>query len=178
MDDKDGGKNGVIVFTNKMPETCDASYSVVCILSECTGDFVDSTVFQQKKDALDIIERLLPLVGNAEEKLCRARNWSFVDILGGGLFADIFKYHNIGHAKNSMDEADALLRKLSGVLGGIEIPVDYRMQFGGFSTFADFVFDGFLISDAYMAGKILSSLEQVRELERRLSALQTRLRLM
>ena len=52
------------------------------------------------------------------------------------------------------------------------------MQFGGFSTFADFVFDGFLISDAYMAGKILSSLEQVRELERRLSALQAQLRLM
>lgn len=138
---------------------------------------MDTTVFQQKKDALAIIERLLPLVGAAEEKLCRARNWSFIDVLGGGLFADIFKYHNIGRAKNSMDEADSLLRKLGDVLGGIEIPVDYRMSFGGFSTFADFMFDGFIISDVYMAGKILSSLDQVRELKRRLTALQTQLQL-
>ena len=77
-----------------------------------------------------------------------------------------------------MDEADRLLRELSSILGGMEIPVDYRMQLGGFATFADFVFDGFIISDVYMAGKILSSLEQVRELKKRLVALQVQLQSM
>ena len=130
---------------------------------------------QKKTDALCVLDRLVPLVFDAEKRLSHARNWSFIDVLGGGFFVDIFKYLNIGRAKNSMDEADRLLRELSSILGGMEIPVDYRMQLGGFATFADFVFDGFIISDVYMAGKILSSLEQVRELKRRLVALQVQL---
>ena len=133
---------------------------------------------QKKTDALCVLDRLVPLVFDAEKRLSHARNWSFIDVLGGGFFVDIFKYLNIGRAKNSMDEADRLLRELSSILGGMEIPVDYRMQLGGFSTFADFVFDGFIISDVYMAGKILSSLEQVRELKKRLVALQVQLQSM
>lgn len=133
---------------------------------------------QKKTDALCVLDRLVPLVFDAEKRLSHARNWSFIDVLGGGFFVDIFKYLNIGRAKNSMDEADRLLRELSSVLGGMEIPVDYRMQLGGFATFADFVFDGFIISDVYMAGKILSSLEQVRELKKRLVALQVQLQSM
>ena len=133
---------------------------------------------QKKTDALCVLDRLVPLVFDAEKRLSHARNWSFIDVLGGGFFVDIFKYLNIGRAKNSMDEADRLLRELSSILGGMEIPVDYRMQQGGFATFADFVFDGFIISDVYMAGKILSSLEQVRELKKRLVALQVQLQSM
>ena len=133
---------------------------------------------QKKTDALCVLDRLVPLVFDAEKRLSHARNWSFIDVLGGGFFVDIFKYLNIGRAKNSMDEADRLLRELSSILGGMEIPVDYRMQLGGFATFADFVFDGFIISDVYMAGKILSSLEQVRELKKRLVALQGQLQSM
>ena len=133
---------------------------------------------QKKTDALCVLDRLVPLVFDAEKRLSHARNWSFIDVLGGGFFVDIFKYLNIGRAKNSMDEADRLLRELSSVLGGMEIPVDYRMQLGGFATFADFVFDGFIISDVYMAGKILASLDQVKELKRRLVALQVQLQSM
>ena len=133
---------------------------------------------QKKTDALCVLDRLVPLVFDAEKRLSHARNWSFIAVLGGGFFVDIFKYLNIGRAKNSMDEADRLLRELSSILGGMEIPVDYRMQLGGFATFADFVFDGFIISDVYMAGKILSSLEQVRELKKRLVALQVQLQSM
>ena len=133
---------------------------------------------QKKTDALCVLDRLVPLVFESEKRFSHARNWSFIDVLGGGFFVDIFKYLNIGRAKNSMDEADRLLRELSSILGGMEIPVDYRMQLGGFATFADFVFDGFIISDVYMAGKILSSLEQVRELKKRLVALQVQLQSM
>lgn len=133
---------------------------------------------QKKTDALCVLDRLVPLVFDAEKRLSHARNWSFIDVLGGGFFVDIFKYLNIGRAKNSMDEADRLLRELSSILGGMEIPVDYRMQLGGFATFADFVFDGFIISDVYMAGKILTSLDQVKELKKRLVALQVQLQSM
>lgn len=133
---------------------------------------------QKKTDALCVLDRLVPLVFDAEKRLSHARNWSFIDVLGGGFFVDIFKYLNIGRAKNSMDEADRLLRELSSILCGMEIPVDYRMQLGGFATFADFVFDGFIISDVYMAGKILASLDQVKELKRRLVALQVQLQSM
>ena len=133
---------------------------------------------QKKEDALCVLDRLVPLVFDAEKRLSHAWNWSFIDVLGGGFFVDIFKYLNIGRAKNSMDEVDRLLRELSSILGGMEIPVDYRMQLGGFATFADFVFDGFIISDVYRAGKILASLDQVNELKRRLVALQVQLQSM
>jgi len=48
------------------------------------------------------------------------------------------------------------------------------MSLGGFSSFADFVFDG-LLADAYMQSKIAQSLRQVEELERELLRLRERL---
>lgn len=121
----------------------------------------------QAVEALNIINRLLPLIDEAEKKLKSARNWSIVDMLGGGIVVDLIKHHKLNGAADLMNEANYLLQRLQELLGSVSIPADYRMHVGGFATFADFLFDG-ILADAYMSSKIFSSLEQVRMLRKRL----------
>ena len=66
------------------------------------------------------------------------------------------------------------MQEVSRDLGSIEIPNDYRMQLGGFLTFADFFFDGIFV-DAYMASKIMNSLDEVQKLKSRLYLLKSKL---
>ena len=126
-------------------------------------------------EANSIIDQLLPLVEEAERKLKSARNWSILDILGGGFIVDLIKHHKLNGAANLMNEANMLMQRLQQVLGSVSIPVDYSMTIGGFSTFADFLFDG-VFADAYMASKIFSSLDEVRRLKEKLYILKNQLR--
>ena len=127
---------------------------------------------QNTGEALAIVDRLLPIVDEAERKLKSARNWSVLDMLGGGFIVDMVKNYKLNGAAGLMREADALLRRLQQVLGAISMPQDYRMSIGGFATFADFFFDG-IFADACMASKIFSSLDEVRRLKERLLELRT-----
>jgi hypothetical protein len=133
-----------------------------------------STELKEINDARDIVRQLLPLVEQAEKKFTSARNWGIVDLLGGGLITDLIKHSQLGSASNTMNQISDLLSDLQRELQDIDIPTDYRMQMGGFATFADFVFDGTL-ADAWMESKIVSSLDQVRQLRQRLTVLQDRL---
>lgn len=117
--------------------------------------------------ALSLIDQLIPILNEAERALSSARTWGVFDMLGGGLFVDLVKHHKINRAKNAMDEASDLLSALQRELSGIQVPADSRMEVGGFLTFADFFFDGFLV-DAFMFSKILSSLDHVRTLKDRI----------
>ena len=128
----------------------------------------------QVNAALGTVNTLIPLVETAESQFKSARNWSFFDVLGGGFFSDMIKHYKLGKASDSMREIDSLLHTLATQLGNINIPADYRMQMNGFVTFADFMFDGVLV-DAYMAHKIMSSLEQERQLKDKLYILRERL---
>ena len=126
-------------------------------------------------EALNLIDRLIPLVEEAEGKLKSARNWSILDILGGGFIVDMIKHYKLNGAANLMNEANMLLQRLQQVLGSVSIPADYSMTISGFSTFADFLFDG-VFADSYMASKIFSSLDEVRRLKEKLYMLKNQLR--
>lgn len=126
------------------------------------------------QDCKVIINKLIPLINEAEDKFKSARNWGVVDLLGGGLLVDLIKHSKLSSASNVMNEINYLLGELQRELKDIYIPTDYRMQLGGFSTFADFFFDGTL-ADAYMESKIISSLDQVRTLKNRILELDSRL---
>ncbi|MCR5217884.1 hypothetical protein [Treponema sp.] len=125
-------------------------------------------------NAMTTVNQLIPLVEEAEAQFKSARNWSFLDIFGGGFIIDLIKHHKLGKASQYMNEVDRLLHVLASQLGQINIPDDYRMQMNGFVTFADFMFDGIFV-DAYMTHKIMSSLEQVRQLKDKLYILRERL---
>lgn len=149
----------------------------VFIFKSCFSNFIMGEVDMsnlQIQEALNTVNQLIPLVEEAECHFKSARNWSFLDVLGGGFFVDLLKHHNLNKASDSMSEINYLMQQLSFQLGSIEIPNDYRMQLGGFLTFADFFFDGFF-ADAYMASKIMSSLEEVQKLKNRLYILKAKL---
>lgn len=125
-------------------------------------------------DAVNIINQILPLVDQAERSFKGARTWGFIDIFGGGLLTDLIKHSQIGNAANVMNQINYLLQDLQRELKDIVIPTDFSMNTMTFATFADFLFDG-ILADVYMQSKIMSSLEQVRELKTRLITLQNKL---
>lgn len=125
-------------------------------------------------DVQQIINQLLPLIDEAENKFRKARNWGFFDILGGGFITDIIKHSNLGAASDIMNRINYLLQDLQRELNQVVIPTDFSMNTGSFSTFADFVFDG-LLADIYMQSKIMTSIDQIRELRSRIMVLRERL---
>lgn len=121
-------------------------------------------------DCLRIINRIMPLLDDAERSFSSARNWGVLDILGGGLIVDLIKHSKINNAAGCMNEINYLLRDLERELKDVRFPTDYSMNTMGFASFADFLFDG-ILADVYMQSKIMNSLDQVRELRHRLEYL-------
>lgn len=125
-------------------------------------------------DVQIIINQLLPLVDQAEDQFRGARNWGILDILGGGTLVDIIKHAKLNKASNCMNQINYLLHDLQRELKDVVIPTDFQMNTATFATLADFMFDG-ILADVYMQSKIVSSLDQIRELRRRLLILRDRL---
>ena len=73
-----------------------------------------------------------------------------------------------------MNKINILLHDLQRELNDVVIPTDFSMNTATFSTFADIVFDG-ILADVYMQSKIMTSLNQIRELRSRLLTLQSKL---
>ena len=128
----------------------------------------------QVNQALNLTNQLIAELDQAERQLSSARNWGFLDVLGGGLIVDLIKHSKLNNAKVSMDRVQYLLQELRRVLGGISLPGDYSMNVGGFATFADFFFDSGIV-DVYMTARIMSSLNEVRNLKNRCYELRSRL---
>jgi len=128
----------------------------------------------QVNEAISLTNQLIGEVENAERSLSSARNWGFLDVLGGGFVVDLIKHSKLNQASNSMNQVNYLMQKLQHCLGSIQMPGDYTMNVGGFATFADFLFDG-AIADIYMTSKIMGSLDEVRKLKNKLYDLKARL---
>ena len=128
----------------------------------------------QVNKALSLTDQLISCLDEAERQLSSARNWGFLDVLGGGFLVDLIKHSKLNNAKVTMDKVNYLMGELQRVMGGIAIPSDYRMEIGGFATFADFFFDGGIV-DIYMTAKIMSSLSEVRKLRDKCYDLKSRL---
>ena len=128
----------------------------------------------QVNQAINLTNQLISELDQAERQLSSARNWGFLDVLGGGIIVDLIKHSKLNNAKISMDRVNYLLQELKRVLGGISMPGDYSMNVGGIATFADFFFDSGLV-DVYMTAKIMSSLNEVRNLKNRCYELRSRL---
>ena len=128
----------------------------------------------QVNQAINLTNQLISELDQAERQLSSARNWGFLDVLGGGFIVDLIKHSKLNNAKISMDRVNYLLQELKRVLGGISMPGDYSMNVGGIATFADFFFDSGLV-DVYMTAKIMSSLNEVRNLKNRCYELRSRL---
>lgn len=128
----------------------------------------------QVAEAITLTNQLIGEVESAERSLSSARNWGFLDVLGGGFVVDLIKHSKLNQATNTMNQVNYLMQKLQHCLGSIQMPGDYTMQVGNFATLADFLFDG-AIADIYMTSKIMGSLDEVRKLKAKLYELKARL---
>ena len=53
--------------------------------------------------AINLTDQLIAELDQAERQFSSARNWSFLDVLGGGFIVDLIKHSKLSNAKVSMD---------------------------------------------------------------------------
>ena len=117
---------------------------------------------REMKEAMDAGERALSSLRSAQAKLNSAGNWGLLDMFGGGLFSTIMKRSKMEDAKTLMETAKMDLRIFQKELKDVHIPLDLRMEVGGFLSFADFFFDGF-VADYLVQSKISNAKEQISD---------------
>lgn len=91
-----------------------------------------------------------------------AGNWGIFDMLGGGMFSTFMKRSKMNDAENLMESARIDLKRFQKELKDVNVSLDLRMEVGGFMSFADFFFDGF-VADYLVQSKISDAKKQVAD---------------
>ncbi|GHU73933.1 hypothetical protein AGMMS49992_14030 [Clostridia bacterium] len=118
------------------------------------------TTTQQADRLLELCDRILGYLAEAQRGLSSARNWGIFDILGGGIISTFIKHHKVDSVQSCLEAANPLLRQLGNELRQIGPVPELYVERGGFAEFADFFFDGFL-ADMFMQSKINQLRQQV-----------------
>ena len=111
-------------------------------------------------EAIEAGESALNSLYAAQDKLKSARGWGMLDMFGGGFFTDLMKHSKINDASRCMEDAKCHLKKFQKELKDVNLPLNIRMEVGGFLSFADFFFDG-IVADYLVQSKIANAREQV-----------------
>lgn len=109
--------------------------------------------------AIQAGERALESLKEAERQLKSAGNWGLLDLFGGRNISGIMKHIKLNNAKNTLETAKRDLWEFRQELSYLP---EINIEVGGFLTFADFFFDGFL-SDIFVQSKISKARDQVAE---------------
>ncbi len=107
-------------------------------------------------------ERALNSLYAAKDKLKSARGWGIFDLFGGGFLTDMIKHSQMQDASRYMEDARYQLQIFQRELRDVNLPVHLRMEVGGFLSFADFFFDGF-VADFLVQSKIAEARSQVED---------------
>lgn len=122
----------------------------------------DGVMRREIREAIDAGERALDSLRRAQDKLNSARSWGIVDMLGGGFLTSMIKHSRLDDAAGYMEEAKEDLKRFQRELRDVEVPMEFRVEIGGFLTFADFFFDG-LVADYLVQSKIVEARREVAE---------------
>ena len=114
------------------------------------------------REAIAAGERALSSLYVAQDKLNSARGWGIFDMLGGGFIADLIKHSKMEEASKSMEEAKYSLQRFRKELSDVNGNFNLQLNIGGFLSFADFFFDGF-VADYLIQSKISDAKEQVSD---------------
>ena len=126
-------------------------------------------VYDRQKEIGEAIragERALGSLRDAERQLNSAGNWGLLDIFGGDTVSGLMKHLKINNAGKCVESARRDLEVFRDELGDIQVMENLNVDVGGFLTFADFFFDGFL-ADIFVQSKISDGKKQVQEAIRR-----------
>lgn len=112
------------------------------------------------REAIAAGERALSSLYVAQDKLKSARGWGIFDIFGGGFLSDMIKHSKMEEASKSMEEAKYYLQRFKKELSDVNGNFNLQLNVGGFLSFADFFFDGF-VADYLVQSKIANAGRQV-----------------
>ena len=115
---------------------------------------------REMMEAIQAGEKSLVSLKRAQELLNSACNWGILDMLGGGFLSTMIKRSKMQNAVYCMEEAKTDLIRFRNELNDVNIPMDLRLDVGGFLSFADFFFDGF-VADYLVQSKISDAKSQV-----------------
>lgn len=114
------------------------------------------------REAIVAGERALDSLYAAKDQLKGARGWGFIDLFGGGFLTDVIKHSKMNQASKCMENAKYHLQIFQRELNDVNLSLNLRMEIGGFLSFADFFFDGF-VADYLVQSKITSARNQVED---------------
>ncbi len=119
---------------------------------------------REVNEAISAADDAIYYLEKAKKSLSSAGNWGLIDIFGGNTASGLFKHMKLGRAENDIEAARRSLRKFSKELKDVNV-MD-SVEIGGFLTFADFFFDGF-IADILVQSKIGKAQRQCDDALRR-----------
>ncbi|MGN1266491.1 MAG: hypothetical protein ACI4UH_01005, partial [Dorea sp.] len=122
----------------------------------------DEMMRAEINEAIEAGQRALMSLRSAKNKLDSAGGWGLVDIFGGGFLTNMLKHSKINEASNCLEQAKRDLLKFQRELKDINLPLDIKMEIGGFLSFADFFLDG-IVADYLVQSKISNAKEQVND---------------
>ena len=115
-----------------------------------------------------------------------AANWGAVDMMGGGMFTTMIKHSKMDAAKQQARTAQRQLLRFKNELADADKRLQVSLKIDGFTTFADYFFDG-LIMDWVVQSKIANAKKEcsstrsqvtsaINECRRRLDAVRNEVR--
>ena len=117
---------------------------------------------KEVREAIQAGERALNSLREAKSNLDSARNWGIFNMLGGGFITDVIKHSKMENASSCMENAKYDLQIFQRELKDVYISLDMKVDVGGFLSFADFFFDGF-VADYLVQTRIGEARRQVNE---------------
>ena len=136
---------------------------------------MDTIQRKEVNEAIHAADDAIFYLERARKSLNSAGNWGLLDLFGGGTISGLIKHSKLGNAENDIEAARYSLRKFSQELR--DVNGLNAANIGGFLTFADFFFDGF-VADILVQSKIGKAqrqcddaLRQVRQIRGQLTAM-------
>lgn len=111
-------------------------------------------------EAITAGNRAIESLSKMKERLDSAHGWGVWDMLGGGFLSNLAKHTAIDEANEISHEAQQLLKAFQKELSDVNEFTDLKVELSGFTTFADFFFDGFFV-DWFVQSKINDSIDNV-----------------
>lgn len=119
-------------------------------------------------------EKAISALGTTLDALDSAQGWSTWDLFGGGVISTAIKHSHLDDAEKQVHHAQKALRYFQEELQDVNEFTDQTISIGGFMTFADYFFDGFVV-DWMVHGKIRDSVKQVNQTNQAVQELLDRL---
>ncbi len=117
---------------------------------------------QELTEAIDAGTCALRTISQVISNLHSAKDWSHLDVLGGGFLTDMAKHEMLDEAQQNIESLQVQLQKFNKELSDVSIRPNLQLGIDRMLKFADFFFDG-LLADLTVLETIKSAYTQAEQ---------------